>query len=888
MALTTEQVQDIVGAMVSSNTESAITVTYQDSDGTLDFAHNDTSSVSSADLSGGFVIQDLTIDTYGHVTGIGSVGLDDRFLQLSGGTLTGNIVMSGSETVDGRDLSVDGAKLDGIEASATADQTASEIRTLVESASDSNVFTDADHSKLNAIEASADVTDTTNVVAALTAGTNITIAGDGTISSTDTNTQLSTEQVQDIVGAMVSSNTESAITVTYQDSDGTLDFAHNDTSSVSSADLSGGFVIQDLTIDTYGHVTGIGSVDLDARFLELSGGTLTGNIVMSGSETVDGRDLSVDGAKLDNIEANADVTDSTNVVAALTAGSNITIAGDGTISSTDTNTQLSSEQVQDIVGAMVASNTESGITVTYEDSDGTLDFAVASQTDENFTTADHAKLDGIEASADVTDTTNVVAALTAGTNITIAGDGTISSTDTNTQLSSEQVQDIVGAMVSSNTESGITVTYEDSDGTLDFAVASQTDNNFTNADHSKLDGIEAGADVTPSWVPDADPSYATQSYVGTQISNLVDSAPAALDTLNELAAALGDDANFSTTVTNSIATKLPLAGGTMTGNIVMSGSETVDGRDLSVDGAKLDNIEASADVTDTANVVAALTAGSNITIAGDGTISSTDTNTQLSTEQVQDIVGAMVSSNTESAITVTYQDSDGTLDFAHNDTSGASSADLSDGFVIQDLTIDTYGHVTGIGSVNLDSRFLQLSGGTLTGNIVMSGSETVDGRDVSADGTKLDGIEASADVTDTTNVVAALTAGSNITIAGDGTISSTDTNTQLSTEQVQDIIGAMVSSNTESGITVTYEDSDGTLDFAVASQTDQNFTNADHSKLDGIEASADVTDTANVVAALTAGSNITIAGDGTISSTDTNTSALYRTGPRHCWSYGGE
>ena len=46
-------------------------------------------------------------------------------------------------------------KLAGIEEGATADQTAAEIRTLVESASDSNVFTDADHSKLNAIEASA-------------------------------------------------------------------------------------------------------------------------------------------------------------------------------------------------------------------------------------------------------------------------------------------------------------------------------------------------------------------------------------------------------------------------------------------------------------------------------------------------------------------------------------------------------------------------------------------------------------------------------------------------------------------------------------------------------------------------------------------------------------
>jgi len=49
----------------------------------------------------------------------------------------------------------DHTKLNAIEASATADQTAAEIRTLVESATDSNVFTDADHTKLNGIEASA-------------------------------------------------------------------------------------------------------------------------------------------------------------------------------------------------------------------------------------------------------------------------------------------------------------------------------------------------------------------------------------------------------------------------------------------------------------------------------------------------------------------------------------------------------------------------------------------------------------------------------------------------------------------------------------------------------------------------------------------------------------
>ena len=96
---------------------------------------------------------------------------------------------------------------------------------------------------------------------------------------------------------------------------------------------------------------------------------------------------------------------------------------------------------------------------------------------------------------------------------------------------------------------------------------------------------------------------ATTAYVRTAVANVVDSAPGALDTLNELAAALGDDANYATTTATSIGTKLPKSGGQMTGNITMSGSQTVDGRDLSVDGAKLDGIAASAtNVTDNSQI----------------------------------------------------------------------------------------------------------------------------------------------------------------------------------------------------------------------------------------------------------------------------------------------
>jgi hypothetical protein len=101
----------------------------------------------------------------------------------SNATFGGNIVVSG--TVDGRDVATDGTKLDTVEASATADQTAGEIRALVESASNSHVFTDADHTKLNAIEASADVTDTANVTtagAAMLTGASFT----GNVSTTGT------------------------------------------------------------------------------------------------------------------------------------------------------------------------------------------------------------------------------------------------------------------------------------------------------------------------------------------------------------------------------------------------------------------------------------------------------------------------------------------------------------------------------------------------------------------------------------------------------------------------------------------------------------------------------------------------------------------------------
>ena len=269
-----------------------------------------------------------------------------------------------------------------------------------------------------------------------------------------------------------------------------------------------------------------------------------------------------------------------------------------TITSTDTNTVYthpSAHAISFITGLQAALDgkvddsqvlTDVPENAVFTDNNTTYSVGDGGLTEKDFTSALKTKLDGVEASADVTDTANVVAALTAGTNVAIAVDGTISSTDTNT-------------------------TYSVGDGGL-------TQKNFTTTLKTKLDGIAASAnnyslpftDNSTNWNTaygwgdhstegyltshQSLSGYATETYVGTQISNLVDSSPATMDTLNELAAALGDDPNFATTVSTSIGTKLPKSGGTMTGAITFASGQQFDGRDVSADGTKLDGIAASA------------------------------------------------------------------------------------------------------------------------------------------------------------------------------------------------------------------------------------------------------------------------------------------------------
>jgi len=319
-----------------------------------------------------------------------------------------------------------------------------------------------------------------------------------------------------------------------------------------------------------------GTVRSHGNFDALAGLDVTGNITVSG--TVDGRDVASDGSKLDGIESGATADQSKSDIDALgiaastaaTLATARTIAGvsfDGSANISLNNNAitngagyitatLTNEQVQDIVGGMVSGNTETGITVTYQDGDGTLDFVVGTlnqDTTGNAATATaletarniggvsfdgtgNINLPGVNTSGNQNTSGNAATATKLATARTIAGvsfDGSANISLNNNAitngagyitatLTNEQVQDIVGAMVSGNTESGISVTYQDSDGTLDFSVTSQTDNNFTTTLKNKLDGIASGAtNVTNNNQISNGAGYVTSSVINSlNASNL--------------------------------------------------------------------------------------------------------------------------------------------------------------------------------------------------------------------------------------------------------------------------------------------------------------------------------------------------------------------------------
>ena len=281
----------------------------------------------------------------------------------------------------------DHSKLNAIEASATADQTNAEIRTAVEAATDSNVFVDADHSKLNAIEALADVTDATNVNTAgavmvsdaSTAGMGFVIDEDAM--GSDSATKVPTQQS---VVAYVASQLTSDIAL-----------KGNYNASTNSPDLD----------------SSPSGIKLGDHYVISAAGSLYAEALQAGDSII---------AKQDNPTEIAHwITINNNIVAGTILRANLEAdIIDGTKLADDA---VGAEHIADIAAVVEAASDSNTFTdadhsklnaieasATADQSNAEIASAVEAASDSNtFTDADHTKLNGVAASANnYTHTTN--------------------------------------------------------------------------------------------------------------------------------------------------------------------------------------------------------------------------------------------------------------------------------------------------------------------------------------------------------------------------------------------------------------------------------------------------------------------------------------------------
>ena len=315
-------------------------------------------------------------------------------------------------------------------------------------------------------------------------------------------------------------------------------------------------------LDFQGDSGGALNIDLDSESLTIAGGTGidtvgSGNQVQinidstvvteSSTDTLTNKTIDADNNTLSNIEVDNLKSGVLDTDLSSVSGSDDTIASAKATKAYVDDVAQTTEEVQDIVGAMFSGNTETRVSVTYDDSDGTIDVVVDDMT-------------------------------------------------ADTQLTTEQVQDIVGGMLSGNTETRIAVSYDDSDGTIDFVV----------------DDMTADTQLTTEQVQD-------------------------------------------------------IVGAMFTGNTETRISASYEDGDGTID-LVVDDMTANTQLTteEVQDIVGAMFTGNtetNITVTyedSDGTIDLVATGN--TTEQIQDIVGAMFTGNTETGITATYEDGDGTID----------------------------------------------------------------------------------------------------------------------------------------------------------------------------------------------------------------------------------
>ena len=460
---------------------------------------------------------------------------------------TDDTVDLGSSAKEFKDLYIDGtAYVDSLNADSAAIGSTLGVTGAVTFSSTAAISSNTTVGGTLGVTGATTLADNLSVTGNTTVSGNTSLNGNTTVGNASSDTITFTGQVaSDFIPSTDGTHDLGSSTKEWQDLfiDGT---ANIDSLVADTADINGGTIDGSQiggTVQSSGQFSTVTSTDLTASgAISFAAATISnlGTVTTANIDggTIDGVTLGasspITNATIDNININGSAITSTN------SNGNIAITPDGSGEVDISKVDIDSGTIDGT--AIGGANPSTGAFTTIS----TSGLATLSSVDINGGTIDGAVIGGSSAQA-ITGTT-----ITANTGFVGGVTGNVTGNLTG-NVTGNVTGDLTGDVTGNITASSGT-------STVNNLVVNGTAN-FTNTPLTNISD--------PSSAQDA----ATKNYVDTQVSGLVDSAPGTLDTLNELAAALGDDPNFSTTITNSIATKLPLAGGTMSGAIAMGTSK---------------------------------------------------------------------------------------------------------------------------------------------------------------------------------------------------------------------------------------------------------------------------------------------------------------------------
>ena len=288
------------------------------------------------------------------------------------------------------------------------------------------------------------------------------------------------------------------------------------------------------------------------------------------------------------------------------------------------------EIAQDAINAALAVGT--GLTKTYNDGANTITVAIDDTVWANRTYVDSA-ISGLQNTSDST----YILQDDRGT------PGGVAALDNSGHVPSDQIaSSTVRSLISA---SGAGIGYDSSTGniTLDFSSA-------------------------PS-------AIANRNYVTDQIANVINNSPAALDTLKELSDALGSDANFSTTITNNLATKAPIDSPTFTGTVTIPAGASISGYDLIADRSDAVSNAITTAATDATTKVAAEAA---LRVSGDAaSVSTAAADATTKANAAQAAAEATAATSLSSAITLEVSNRNTAIATAKTEAIDAAAADAT-------------------------------------------------------------------------------------------------------------------------------------------------------------------------------------------------------------------